>query len=416
MSSTVGDNVGRLRRLSGLTQEQLAEAAGLAVETIQKLEQNKPGSPRMSTLRSIANALGVPTSVLVGPAIAGPAVGFGSADDEAALDLLRRALTPARGLNGTFVDKSPMSPPTLAGLQASIAEIDRIYHGDDYASALTRLPVLIGEARSFVEASVGDQRIAGATQLAQAYQVAGTALIQLRRFDLAYHALSLALDVADESGNELVAASVVTTMCWLLLRQGRFDEAERLAVATADAVEPRFSRTDPTRLAVWGWLMLRGSAAAIRDGRADDASEMLDAASAAAVRIGEQLPADVAVRMPVTMGAFCPVTVEMKRVEMSVVGGDPVTALALAERVPPGSGRATSDNRNRHQLDRAWATAERGDMVEATRILSGLRAESPTWLRHQRYARDIVTTILARRRRPVSQELAALADLLGAGS
>ncbi|WBB97108.1 helix-turn-helix transcriptional regulator [Solwaraspora sp. WMMA2080] len=416
MSSTVGDNVGRLRRLRGLTQEQLAEAAGLAVETIQKLEQNKPGSPRMSTLRAIAAALAVPTSVLVGPAVADPTAGAGTDGDEIAVDLLRRALTPARGLSGTTVGDVSTDPPTVRELQTSIAEIDRIYHGDDYATALARLPVLIGAARSLVDASGGDQRTAGAGQLAQAYQIAGTTLIQLRRFDLAYHALSLALDVADESGNELVAASVVTTMCWLLLRQGRFDEAGRLAVATADAVEPRFSRTNPTRLAVWGWLMLRGSAAAIRDGRADDAGEMLDAAGAAAVRIGEHLPADVALRMPVTMGAFCPVTVEMKRVEMSVVAGDPVTALALAERVPPGNGRATSDNRNRHQLDRAWANAERGDLAEAARILSGLRAESPTWLRHQRYARDIVTTILTRRRRPVSQELAALADLLGAGS
>ncbi|MFY1653120.1 helix-turn-helix domain-containing protein [Solwaraspora sp. WMMB762] len=416
MSPTVGDNVGRLRRLRGLTQEQLAEAAGLAIETIQKLEQNKPGSPRMSTLRAIAAALAVPTSVLVGPRVASSAAGAGTDDDEIAVGLLRRALTPARGLSGMTVGGVSTDPPTVRELQMSIAGIDRIYHGDDYASALARLPVLIGEARSLVDANSGDQRAAGAGQLAQAYQIAGTALIQLRRFDLAYHALSLALDVADESGDELIAASVVTTMCWLFLRQGRFDEAERLALATADAIEPRFSRTDPTRLAVWGWLMLRGSAAAIRDGRANDAGEMLDAAGAAAVRIGEQLPADVALRMPVTMGAFCPVTVEMKRVEMSVVAGDPVTALALAGRVPPGSGRATSDNRNRHQLDRAWANAERGDLVEATRILSGLRAVSPTWLRHQRYARDIVTTILTRRRRPVSQELAALADLLGSGS
>ncbi|MFV2124906.1 helix-turn-helix domain-containing protein [Micromonospora sp. LOL_013] len=275
MSSTVGDNVGRLRRLRGLTQEQLAEAAGLAVETIQKLEQNKPGSPRMSTLRAVAAALAVPTSVLVGPPVASPAAGAGADDDEIAVGLLRRALTPARGLSGTTVGGVSTDPPTVRELQTSIADIDRIYHGDDYATALARLPALIGEARTLVDASGGDQRTAGAGQLAQAYQIAGTALIQLRRFDLASHALSLALDVADESGDELVAASVVTTMCWLLLRQGRFDEAERLALATADAIEPRFSRTDPTRLAVWGWLMLRGSAAAIRDGRADDAREML---------------------------------------------------------------------------------------------------------------------------------------------
>ncbi|MFV2085513.1 helix-turn-helix domain-containing protein [Micromonospora sp. LOL_021] len=128
MSPTVGDNVGRLRRLRGLTQEQLAEAAGLAVETIQKLEQNKPGSPRMSTLRAIAAALAVPTSVLVGPPVASPAAGAGSDDDEIAVGLLRRALTPARGLSGTAVGDVSTDPPTVRELQMSIADIDRIYH------------------------------------------------------------------------------------------------------------------------------------------------------------------------------------------------------------------------------------------------------------------------------------------------
>lgn len=411
MRPTIGDNIGRLRRAMPMTQEALAEAAGVSVETVRKLEQNERTSARMSTLNRLARALRVPTSRLLGNAARTAAQGEPDQDGIALLEL-RRALTPARGLGGVLIGGPEVEPPTLDDVRDAVRSLDRAYHADDYTTTMAGLPLLLAEARTAVAETDGDDRPVALELMAQAYQLAGTTLIQLRAFDLAHRALSTALDAADESANETIGASAVTTMCWLLLRQGRFDETERLAVSTADAVEPSFSRVEPARLAVWGWLLLRAAAAAVRDNRDDDAESMLDGAAAAAIRIGERVPDEVLSPGPATIGAFCRTTVEWKRIESAVIAGNPERALDLARHVPP-SDRPTSNNRNRHLLDVASAQAQVGAHGEATASLLSLRAAAPAWLRHQRYARDIVATIAAARKRAMSRELAELAALVG---
>src|SRR5439155_10381915 len=107
-------------------------------------------------------------------------------------------------------------------------------------------------------------RVDALRALSQANQLAGTVLIQTRKFDLAHRALDRALDAADAAGDELVGAAAVVSLCWLLLREGRLDEAEKLAVMTADTIEPSFRRDPPEHLATWGWLLLRAAAAAVR--------------------------------------------------------------------------------------------------------------------------------------------------------
>jgi len=215
----------------------------------------------------------VPTSALLGDASRSAARRERDRDQIALIDL-RRVLTPARGLGGTTVGPATTVPPTMAGVRAAIHAVDAAYHADDYAATFAALPSLLTEATTLVDVVEGDARADTYDLLAQAHQITGTALIQLRAFDLAYRALSLALDAADRSGNTLIGASMVTTMCWLLLRQGRFAEAEELAVTTADAIEPRFSRARPAELTTWGRLLLRAAPAAARDNRADDAETL----------------------------------------------------------------------------------------------------------------------------------------------
>jgi transcriptional regulator with XRE-family HTH domain len=53
------------RESRGLTQEQLAVAAGATFGTISKLERGAPGEPRLSTITKIAEALEVPVSQLL---------------------------------------------------------------------------------------------------------------------------------------------------------------------------------------------------------------------------------------------------------------------------------------------------------------------------------------------------------------
>ncbi len=47
------------RRRAALTQEELAEKAGVGVATIARIEGGKMEEPRVSTLRKLAKALGI---------------------------------------------------------------------------------------------------------------------------------------------------------------------------------------------------------------------------------------------------------------------------------------------------------------------------------------------------------------------
>lgn len=408
MEPTIGDHLRRIRTQSTLTQEQLAERAGVSVETVRKLEQNERTSARMSTLAKLARALRVPTSALIGSAVQAQAM---REPDAAPLGLLgvRRALQPARGLGGLLVDPGPETePPTVADVDQAVKAADRMYHDNDFASVLSALPSLLDEARLLPEVTTGDDQVAAYALYARAHQLAGRLLVQMRHDDLAHAALSRALDAADQSGDRVVGAASVWPMCWLLMRQARFGEAERLASVTATAVEPRISTATPAELSSWGWLLLYGAAAAARDSRDDDARTILDVAAAAAQRVDDQADEQPGGRY----GGYGMAKVAMVRVEAAVIAGDPERALALSAQVPAG-GRVTPSCRQRWQLDVAWSYAQTGRYADATGVLVRLRDRAPAWLRQQRYAREIVLAIADQRRRAMSRELADLASLVG---
>lgn len=65
LTRTVAQNVRKLRADKGLTQTQLAEAAGLHRNTIAQLETLRMESIRLETLDSIARVLGVEISDLI---------------------------------------------------------------------------------------------------------------------------------------------------------------------------------------------------------------------------------------------------------------------------------------------------------------------------------------------------------------
>ena len=58
MSDNFGDRLRRLRKKSGLTQEQLAESVGVSLKTVQRWEFNER-QPRMEEIKALAKALGV---------------------------------------------------------------------------------------------------------------------------------------------------------------------------------------------------------------------------------------------------------------------------------------------------------------------------------------------------------------------
>jgi hypothetical protein len=249
---------------------------------------------------------------------------------------------------------------------------------------------------------------------ASALLLAGKYLTQVRRYDMAYHALAQGIRDARETGQTLVAATGVVGMGWLLLRQDRFDEAERLASTAAAEVEPRISGATPGQLAVWGELCQRVASAAMRNNRPDVAKEArrMTATAASALNIEH-------VNFREHWTTFGPVTAETKAIEDLSLIGDARGVLRRADDGPVGQkalkrfGRPSQNNWDRHRLDVARAHTLLGSHQDAMDELNTIRRTSPEWLKHQSMASYIMNDILAKRKRILTQDMREMAAHLG---
>lgn len=400
----IGNNLARLRRRRGLTQEQLAERAGVSVSVIRKLERADRDSASLPTLRKLGAALGVTTVELFAPV---PRFDERvDADDRADMFAIRRALQPARSLRAvvpTLADDG--RPPTLDELCATVREINGMFRDSDYAGAVAVLPTVLAQGRRTVEALAGDDQRAAWAQMAQAYQTAGMVLIQLRRDDLAWTALGLAADAGHAAEDDVLVAAAVCTENWLLTRQGRYDEAERAALDSAEAIEPSLSRSPLSQVAVFGWLNLGAAAAATRNNRPDVSADALRRARAAAYVSAPYASPNVE-----HWTTLAPPVVAVREVELAMVTGDVDSALRSARDVPQDTKPAVTYQRFR--LDVAAAHVERREYDEALAVLLDLRNTVPGWLRYQRYARSTTDRLLHARPRSVPAELRELAEFL----
>jgi transcriptional regulator with XRE-family HTH domain len=399
----IGDNLARIRRRRGLTQEQLAERAEVSVSVIRKLERNDRDSASIPTLRKLAAGLGVTTVELFQPTPR-----FEERvdhDDRADLYAIRRVLQPARSLSAAPTLADEEHPPSLDALRATVREVNGFFRDSDYAGAVASLPTAITDGRRTLAALEGDDQVAGWEQMSQAYQTAAMVLIQLRRDDLAYHALGLAMDAGYAAGDDVLVAAAVCAENWLLTRQARFDEAEDVALASAEAIEPSFTHSSLPHVAVWGWLNLGAAAAAARNNRPDVAGDAIRRARAAAYVAAPHRKSDVA--HWTTIG---PAVVAIREAELAMVAGDADTVLRAAQEVPADTRPAVTYQR--HLLDVAAAHLEQRRQDETQAILLQLCESVPGWLRYQRMARNLTERLLHGRPRTVPAELRELADFL----
>jgi transcriptional regulator with XRE-family HTH domain len=378
--SPIGDRLREVRKRRGVSQRELADASGVSVSLIRKLEQGEVRDTRVETVRRLAVSLRVPTSKLI------------TRDDQAPVSVpqpwapLRRAIeAPAM---------QPEDEPTLDGVRGSVAAVRTAYFDGHMADLCGLLAPLLRDADA-LEAGV-DAR----TLRAHLLQIAGSTLTQARQFDAAETALSRALDDAPD---RLRAASIITTWSWLLVRQGRLDDSRKLAVRWADELEPRVSRATSEELAAWGWLLLQVSSASLRDNRMGEAEDSMRLANSVAVITGGELP-----RGNIRLATWGPVTVAYKNAERDIVLDRPDQVLKVAGQLE-AMGPQVSTEYHRHRLDVAKAHTMVRQYGEAVSVLSSVKAEAPEWLAQQRYAQDIVSQVISRRR-TLTPEMRELAD------
>ncbi|MGW0819949.1 helix-turn-helix domain-containing protein [Streptomyces sp. NPDC002845] len=390
MSTNIGKRLQEVRKRRGMTQRQLASESGVSLSLIRKLGQGERDDTRLETARRLAGALRVPTTSLIAEYEDGNDAAPGASER---WEAVRRALVAPVGADG------PSEEPTVDGVRTAVESALPLFSRDRFAELSVVLPPLLRDADLVAESGAEGRAVR-----VRLSQLTGWLLTQTRQFEAADIALTRSLE---DASDRLQAAVTVNTQCWLLLRRGRLAEARELATRWADEAEPRISRATPAELSAWGWLLLRASAAAIRDNRPGEAEDALRYANSAAVAMGREF----APRGDF-LQAFGPVTVALKRAENAMIVDKPDLVLKLSARIPTGGMRPASNNRNRHLLDVAEAHARSHDYAKTVEVLQGIRADAPQWLPNQRYARDIFGRVIARRR-TLTPEMRSLADAIG---
>jgi transcriptional regulator with XRE-family HTH domain len=400
MNTTIGDRIRSLREFRDVTQEQLAERAGVHVDTIRKLEQNLRQSARISTLRALARALDVQLERLVGQATVTQQL-----TDDGGLLALRDAIQDIGTLPGVPLEQNLEEPPTPDKWIADVGHATDLYWAGNYTELSSSLPLLLRDGRAVAREAQGSIAEKVWQRLALAYQLAASLATQAGHPDWAFAAVEKQLTAAQRASDPLMEGMGVSTLSWVLLRQGRWEHAQAVAGRKADDLEPtRWSRATPPELAVYGNLLLAAATPAARRGSRDEAKAMLRSAESAAVQSGP-------VRSYGT--AFSVTDVRTQQVNIALAGQEtePDEALEVAGRVDLGA-ISRPVHSAAYRLDVAQAKYQTDDYDGALETLLEVEEDQPEWIRYQAMAAATVREMLEAERRR-NTPLRSLAARLG---
>ncbi|MEU7305359.1 helix-turn-helix transcriptional regulator [Streptomyces sp. NPDC007206] len=367
-----------------MTQQELANAACVALGTIRKIERGERGVTD-DTLQAIADALGVDPSRLRhdrGPAHSQAREGL-------------PALSAAIAAYDCPED-GPARP--VAELRSAVDTAERWRFAAQYTRIVRDLPSLLTELARAFQGAAGAERMELARLLVSAYRSADAAAYKLGAHDLSARLVELMRWGTAEAGDPLLSASVA------YVRTETFFAARAHAAglrALQRAIDAAPAPSTAAERAARGSLHMR---AAVIAGRAKDA----DAATA---HIGEAAQLADSVQEDIYYGtAFGPDSVRIHRVSVAVsLGGDHVgDALDFTnEWKPPAS--LPAERRSGFYIELARAQLWAGMPDGAFESLKVARKIAPQHTRDHPWVREDAST-LRRLRRADSETLTAFAE------
>lgn len=397
--TTIGDRIRVLREFRDVTQAQLAERAGCSVDTIRKLEQGRRQSASIAILRALARALDVELERLLGQ----PTVTSSAPPDGGLLEL-RDAIQDLGAIPGVLTDDLADDAPTPGAWMRSVADATGLYWSGGYSELSGVLPLLLRDGRMVARATTGPELERVWARLALAYQLAASLATQAGHTAWAFEAVTKQLEAAERASDPLMSGMGVSTLSWVLLRQGRWEQAQQVAERKADALEPSFRKATARQLAVYGNLLIAAATPAARRDQHDEAAELLNIAETAATRSG-----------PVRAygSAFSVTDVRTQAVNIALAGQDPrpADALELAARVHLED-ITRPVHAASHRVDVAHAQYATGDCDGALGTLLEVEQQQPEWIRYQTLAAATVREMLEAERKR-NTPLRGLASRLG---
>jgi transcriptional regulator with XRE-family HTH domain len=376
-----------------LTQEALAERAGVSVSLVQKLEQGRRTTARSASLSALARAVGTDMSVLL-DGRAGRRFQSSSVQPFGPAAPVRAALLG----HGTSDDLPP-----AGALQRAVVDLQTRYQAARYDDAGALAPRVIGGATALVSLGTAEALRAAAIGLH-----AITALLsRVGHTELAWLCADRALAAARTAGDDELLAVGLLRLANVLVRAGHLEDAwetARLGTVAAGATGDVAGR-----ISVLGSLHLVAAVAAGHAGERRDAEGQLERAHSAARRLGSDRNDH--------WTAFGPTNVRIHAASVAVALGDHAGAIRRVadvdlHRLPAGlRGRRSQVHR-----ELAVAYAGVGNDHAAVQSLGEATRLAPERLRFDPVVRDLVGRLRSGRRRldlPGLRELALRAGFDG---
>lgn len=389
-SSGLGQRLRALRDLHGLTQQELANAAGVSKSLVSKVETgSKPGTWDLAI--SVAKALRVDAGALMGDAPSGALEPSGRV--AAALPAIRRALA-------TYdCPPEPMAP--VRPLRVIADDVDaacRMRLDAKYVPLAESIPELMGELSAAAYVSTGREREQAFWLLAATYRCADAVVHKIGHLDLSASAIDRIGWAAERSGDELMVGTALYVRAEIFFDTGAIDSGLRLI---GDAAEPLAARasSDLRAASVYGALHARAAVLAAKNGKAEVARSHLSIAKAAAGVIGED--------REYYYTSFGPSNFKIHEVAAMVELGDGAAALGAAKDWVPPVG-LPAERASHHFIDLARAQVWERDYAGVVNSLMAARRIAPQHTRTHPYAKASVETVLrlAPRRPPAALGLA----------
>ncbi|WP_027941655.1 helix-turn-helix domain-containing protein [Amycolatopsis taiwanensis] len=397
--NNLSENLARFRKARNMSQDELAHAAGVGVDTVARIEQGTRQTSRPATLSRLARALGVTVERLLGHVASEP-------PSEIDIRTLRQAITMGEHVPGLGDFAESHEVIRLDELSHAAHQVWRAYVDGRHAELLHALPAVLADARRLIRSSTGTEQAAAHRALSTAYRLGAGMAGRAGFDDLAWTSAERALDAARHCDQpELETAISLRYLAWTLVRQGRLDDAERVAVTAAARVQPAMFDRDPARAGVFGNLLFNAASAALFAGSPTRAEDLLAEARAAATRSRGDTATEAAI--------FGPRVAALQQVDHAARAGDPETALRLAEIMPPAQGEVPAFWEAGHRLRLAAASFELRSYERALGYLVEARDLAPDWVRYQPLGKATMQRLVDRAPRRRGADFAKLAGHYG---
>ncbi|HEX5493691.1 MAG TPA: helix-turn-helix transcriptional regulator [Mycobacteriales bacterium] len=431
------------RTAAGLTLEGAGRLVGYSASTLSRLESGKRPLTDVRVLRRLAGALDIPPRMF-GLAEAGVvAIPItGSADRVPAhsgdpvreggdspvrrrdmLGVLGGGLVGIAGLAGLPLLSADPAPGAVgnpardlisllervllygngpvpavgpAALRAGLAGVRADFQASRYQALAHRLPGLLAA----VEGGPADPAVA-----AELYNTAAHVCIKLKATGLGWLAADRALFAARDAVDAGVTANITRNVATLLRGAGRYDTAQHLALGAADRLSVSGSSVSAEHLSLYGMLLCNAGYAAAQAGDRPRSTELLDAAQAAAERLGGDRNEH--------WTAFGPTEVLLHRISAAWRLGDAGTAIDHARQVHSGAIRLP-ERQARYWIDVARAFDQWGKPAESFRALRIAETVAPEELCVQPKVRALALRLLATPTTPAMSGLRQFAVRVGA--